>query len=153
VVDIDVEVPEAYEGSRSPHDLVADGEPHAEHERVGDEHGENGQRGREQHGRQDVLALQQLTEPARAARSRFRHHDRGGNRRRAGARALGQHRLDSLLRHGSARCRRAAYAYAFFSSLSAHFAASSAFMPLIACAYMSTRMYLTSASDALRFGG
>src|SRR4029453_15437095 len=48
--------------------------------------------------------------------------------------------------------RRPAYAYAFFSSTSAHFTASSGFMPLMAWAYMSTRMYLTRVSDPLGRG-
>src|SRR2546430_2506668 len=44
------------------------------------------------------------------------------------------------------------YAYAFFSSPSAHLAASSGFMPLMAWAYISTRMYLTRTSEAFRLG-
>src|SRR3989442_11683094 len=92
-----------------------------------------------------------MAEPTRAAELRHRHHDGSGDRGRPRRRALCQDVLDALVGHGLPR-PRPAYAYAFFSSLSAHFTPSSGFMPLMAWAYMSTRMYLTRASDAFRLG-
>src|SRR5439155_2644271 len=100
--------------------------------------GQDHEGGCEEHTRQDVLALEEAAEPARAASLRHRHHDGDGN----GGRRTG------VFRH-----LRCSYSWAFFSSPSAHLAASSGFMPLIAWAYMSTRMYLTRASDACRLGG
>ena len=97
-------------------------------------------------------SLEELAQPTRAAGLGDRHRhgrreDSGGSR----ARALHQDGLDALISH---RLGLLPYAlYAFFSSTSAHLTASSGFMPLIAWAYMSTRMYLTSASDAFRLGG
>src|SRR5262249_2844609 len=152
VVQVHPEVVQANEVARPADHLVADRQPDAEDERIGDEERQDDERGREQDARKDVLALQEMTHALGTAELGDRHHD-DGHRDRRGAlrRALGQDGLDALISH---RClsREPVYAYAFFSSASAHFAASSGFIPLIACAYMSTRMYFTSASLALRLG-
>src|SRR5207247_10318782 len=97
--------------------LVADRQPDAEDERVGDEEGQDHEGGCEEHTRQDVLALEEAAEPARAASLRHRHHDGDGD----GGRWTGVFR--------QSRCF---YAYACFSSPSAHLAASSGFLPLMA---------------------
>src|SRR5205823_6830617 len=121
------------EGAGPPDHLAADREPYVEEEGVGDKEGQDHESGCEEHPREDVLPLEEAAEPARTASLRHRHPDGDGNGGRGRTRTF--------------RHRRCSYAYAFFSSPSAHFAASSGFMPLMAWAYMSTRMYLTRASD------
>src|SRR5438034_9733362 len=67
VVQVHPEVVEADEGAGPSDHLVADRQPDAEDERVGDEEGQDHEGGREEHTRQDVLALEEAAEPARAA--------------------------------------------------------------------------------------
>src|SRR5207253_11273025 len=138
VVQVHAKVFEPDEGAGPSDHLVADRQPDAEDERVGDETGQDHEGGCEQNPRQDVLSLEKPAQPARTASLRHRHHDGDGN---------GGGGRTRMFRH-----LRCSYAYAFFSSPSAHLAASSGFMPLMAWAYMSTRMYLTRASEAFRLG-
>src|SRR5438034_8826474 len=113
VVQVDPEVLESDKGAGPADHLVADRQPDAEDERVGDEDGQDHEGGREENTRQDVLPLEESTEPARTASLRHRRHDGDGDG--GGGRAR-------TFRH-----LPCSYAYAFFSSPSAHFAASSGF--------------------------
>ncbi len=86
------EVPEPDEGARAAHARVAEGEPDAHHERVGDEQGEQHDRGRQEEGGQQPLALEAPRQPPRGRRPRpgQRDLDRGSGpyRRDEGARVL-----------------------------------------------------------------
>jgi hypothetical protein len=99
VVQVHPEVLESDEISRPAHHLVADCQPDAEEERVGDEQGQDDEGGREERAGQDVLPLEQLPQPARPAGLWPRHHHGRGEDGGSRTSSLRQDGLDALIGH------------------------------------------------------